>query len=169
MIILETTDLYLKTIEKEDTDILYEKIFSNEETMRSAFSTNALTLDETKKFLYKNFCKNHSNKGLAPLFEKSSGQLVGIAGVLETNQIEANSYTFSFVIIDQFRQKGYAKQIAKAQVLFAKKQLRQKYIFASVHKEDLISKNILLNLSFQYQKDINVKDNEIREIYTKKL
>jgi RimJ/RimL family protein N-acetyltransferase len=169
MIILETTRLFLKTIEKEDTDILHEKIFSNEETMRYTFGQTAFTLEETKKFLYKNFCKNNANVGLAPLFEKKSGLLVGLAGVLKFDELGANQYEFGFIIIDEYRRKGYATEIAKAQIIFTKKLLKQNSIFALAHKENIACKNLLIKLGMNYEKDIEVKNRGEREVYSKKL
>jgi len=169
MIILETSHLYLKTIEKEDSDILHEKIFSNEDTMKYTFGQKAFTIEESKKFIYKNFCKNNANVGLAPLFEKSSGLLVGIAGVLKFDELETDAYEFGFIIIEEFRKKGYATEIAKAEIIFAKKQLRQKYIFATAHKENIASKNLLLKLGLTYLRDIDFKERGQREIYSKKL
>jgi len=169
MIILETSNLYLKTIEKEDSDILHEKIFSNEETMRYTFGQKAFTLEETKKFIYNNFCKNNAKVGLAPLFEKSSGQIVGIAGVLKSDDLKPDTYEFGFIIIEEFRRQGYATEIGKAEIIFAKKQLRQKHIFATAHKENLASKNLLLKLGLSYIKDVDFPQRGEREIYSKKL
>jgi len=169
MIILETSKLYLKTIEKEDSNILHEKIFSNEETMKYTFGQKAFTLEETKKFIYKNFCKNNAKVGLAPIFEKKSGLLVGIAGVLKCDEIESNHYEFGYIIIEEYRNKGFATEIAKAQMIFAKKVLRQNKIFALSHKENLTSKNLLLKLGMSYEKDIVLNDRGEREVYSKKL
>ena len=169
MIILETSNLYLKTIEKDDSDILHAKIFSNEETMRYAFSQKTLTIEETKKFIYKNFCKNLANIGLAPIFEKSSGQIVGIAGVLKCEALGKNHYEFGAVIVDEFRNKGYATEIAQAQMLFIKKRLKQNRAYTLVHKENTASKNLLLKLGMSFEKEITLEDRGEREVYIKKV
>ncbi|MGB5866394.1 MAG: GNAT family N-acetyltransferase [Arcobacteraceae bacterium] len=169
MIILETSNLYLKTIEKDDSDILYEKIFSNEETMKYAFLQKTLTIEETKKFIYKNFCKNNANIGLAPIFEKTSGQLVGVAGVLKCDELGNNHYEFGFAIAQEFRNKGYAAEIAQAQMIFIKKRLKQNRAFALVHKDNIASKNLLLKLGMSFEKEINLEDRGQREVYIKKV
>jgi len=169
MIILETSNLYLKTIEKDDTKVLHEKIFSNEETMKYTFLEKALTLEESKKFIYKNFCKNNAHIGLAPLFEKKSGLLVGIAGILECEELGKDYYEFGFIIVEEFRRKGYATEIAKSQMTFIKKRLRQNRAFALVHKENTPSNNLLLKLGMSFEKELSTEDRDIRKVYIKKI
>ncbi|MGB3752065.1 MAG: GNAT family N-acetyltransferase, partial [Arcobacteraceae bacterium] len=110
MIILETTQLVLKTIEKEDSQVLYDLIFSDQEMMKSTFNPEAFTLEEAKKFIYKNFCKNNAIIGLAPLFEKKTGQIVGLAGTLENKELGANCFEFCCIIAENFRKNGYASE-----------------------------------------------------------
>ena len=169
MIILETSNLYLKTIEKEDSEVLHAKIFSNEKTMQYCFSQSVLTIEETKKFIYKNFCKNNANIGLAPIFAKKSGLIVGIAGILQCDELGTNHYEFGCIIIEEFRQKGYATEIAQAQMTFIKKRLKQNRAFALVHKENTPSKNLLVKLGLQFEKEIELKDRCSREVYTKRI
>lgn len=169
MIILETTRLILKTIEKEDSQTLHDLIFSNEDTMQYCFSEKAFTIEETKKFIYKNFCKNNAIVGLAPIFEKRSGSLVGVAGALKSDDIGKDSYELGFIIAEEFRQNGYAKEIAQSQLLFIKKRLRQNKAYALVHKDNLISQNILKSIGMNFEKNITLKDRGDREVYTKKV
>jgi len=169
MIILETTRLYLKTIEKEDSQILYDTIFSNEETMQYLFSQKAFTLEETKKFIYKNFCKNNANVGLAPLFEKKSGNLIGIAGVSKNETLGKNHYELSFIIAERYRKNGYAKEVAQAQLIFTKKVLRQKMVYALIDPQNELSKSILTNLGMHLEKNITLKEKGDKEVYAKKL
>jgi len=169
MIILETTRLYLKTIEKEDSQILYDTIFSDEETMQYLFPQKTFTLEETKKFIYQNFCKNNANVGMAPLFEKKSGILIGIAGVLKNELLGKDHYELGFIIAEKYRQKGYATEVAQAQIIFAKKVLRQKMVYASVDPKNEISKHILTNLDMHFEKNITLKEKGDREVYAKKL
>jgi len=167
MIILETSRLTLKTIEKEDSQVLHDLIFSNEDTMKYTFGEKAFTLEETKKFIYKNFCKNYAIVGMAPLFEKKSGLLIGLAGVLENELLGKNHYEFGFIIAEEFRKKGYATEVAQSQMTFIKKRLRQNKVYALVHKENEISKKILEKLGLSYVKEIKTKDRGSREVYTK--
>lgn len=169
MIILETTRLVLKTIEKEDSQVLHDLIFSNVDTMKYTFGQNAFTLEESKKFIYKNFCKNYAIVGMAPLFEKKSGQLVGLAGVLENEVLGKSHYEFGFIIAENFRQKGYATEVAEAQITFIKRRLKQNKAYALVHKENEISKKTLEKLGLTYVKDIETKDRGTREVYSKSV
>lgn len=167
MIILETSRLTLKTIEKEDSQVLHDLIFSNEDTMKYTFGEKAFTLEESKKFIYKNFCKNNAIVGLAPLFEKSSGKLVGLAGILNSENLGKNQHEFGFIIAEEFRRKGYAQEVAQSELTFIKRRLKQNKAFALVHKENIASKNLLEKLGMTFQKNINLKDRGEREVYTK--
>ena len=169
MIILETTKLILKTIEKEDSQILHDLIFSNDDTMKNAFGKKAFTLEESKKFIYKNFCKNNAIIGLAPLFEKSSGNLVGLAGILKSNDIGEDKSEFMVIITEDFRKKGYGSEVAQAELTFIKKRLRQNKAFALIHKDNSASKNLLKKLGMTLEKSITLQDRGEREVYTKKV
>ena len=167
MIILETSRLTLKTIEKEDSAVLHDLIFSNEDTMKYTFGNKAFTLEESKKFIYKNFCKNNAIIGLAPLFEKSSGNLVGLAGILKSEDLGKNQYEFGFIIAEEFRRKGYAQEVAESELTFIKRRLKQNKAFAIVHPENTASKNLLEKIGMTFQKNISLKDRGEREVYTK--
>lgn len=169
MIILETTRLVLKTIEKEDSQVLHDLIFSNEDTMKYTFGNKAFTLEESKKFIYKNFCKNNAIVGLAPLFEKKSGQLVGLAGVLENKKLGDNCYEFGFIIAEEFRKNGYATEIAQSEITFIKKRLKASRAYALVNKENELSVNILQKLGLSYETDISEKDRGERVVYSKRV
>jgi len=169
MIILETTRLVLKTIEKENSQTLYDLIFSNEEMMKNTFKETAFTLEESKKFIYKNFCKNNAIVGLAPLFEKSSAQLVGLAGVLKSNDLGEDKNEFVVIIAEDFRRQGYATEVVQAELTFIKKRLRQNYAYAVTNKECDISKTLLEKAGMTLEKSIVVKDRGDKEVYTKKV
>ena len=135
--------------------------------MKYTFGEKAFTLEETKKFIYQNFCKNYAIVGMAPLFEKKSGLLVGLAGVLENEILGKNHYEFGFIIAEEFRKQGYATEAAQSQITFIKKRLRQNKVYALVHKENIASKSLLQKLGLTYVKDIQTKDRGSREVYTK--
>ena len=167
MIILETSKLTLKTIEKEDSQVLYDLIFSHEETMKYTFGGKAFTLEESKKFIYKNFCKNNAIVGLAPLFEKSSGNLVGLAGILKSEDLGTNQHEFKVIIAEKFRRKGYAQEVVQSELTFIRRRLKQNKAFALIHKEDEASKKLLEKSGMTFIKNINLKDRIDQEVYTK--
>ena len=169
MIILETTRLILKTVEKEDSSVIHDLVFSNEDTMKCTFGEKAFTLEESKKFIYKNFCKNNAIVGLAPLFEKSSGQIVGLAGILKSNDIGEDKSEFIVIITENFRKKGYGLEVAQAELTFIKKRLRQTHAYALVNKKNEIAKALLKKVGMNFEKNITLQDKGEREIYTKKV
>jgi RimJ/RimL family protein N-acetyltransferase len=169
MIILETTRLTLKTIEKEDSQILHDLIFSNKEIMQYTFSQEVFTLEESKKFIYKNFCKNNAIVGLAPLFEKKSGLLLGLAGVLKSDDIGIDKDEFVVIITEEFRKKGFAQEVIQAELTFIKKRLRKNKAYALVHKDDTTSKTLLEKAGMLLEESIVLKDRGEKEVYTKKV
>jgi len=169
MIILETSRLVLKTIEKEDSQVLHDLIFSDEETMKYFFSQKKFSIEETKKFIYQNFCKNNAIIGLAPLFEKKSGFLVGLAGVLQNKHLDKDQCDFCCIIAESFRRKGYATEVMQSEIIFLKKRIRQSKAYALVDKENTISKTILEKLGMSIEKEIEIPSRGKREVYSKKL
>jgi len=169
MIILETTRLILKTIEKEDSQVLHDLLFCDEETMKYTFGAKAFTLEETKKFIYKNFCKNNAIVGLAPLFEKKSGLIIGIAGVLKNEQLGDSHYEFGFIIAPDYRQNGYATEIAQSEITFIKKRLKQQYVYALAHPENDLSIKLIEKLGLNLQNTIEVKGRGERVVYSKRV
>jgi len=169
MIILETTRLILKTIEKEDSQTLHDLIFSNEDTMKYTFGNKAFTLEETKKFIYKNFCKNNAIVGLAPLFEKKSGLLIGMAGVLKNETLGKEHYEFGFIIAEEYRKNGYAMEIAQSEITFIKKRLKQQYAYALINPQNEVSKHLIEKLGLTHEKDIELKDRGQRAVYKKRV
>jgi len=169
MIILETTRLVLKTIEKEDSQVLYDLIFSDQEIMQSTFSPDALTLEEAKKFIYKNFCKNSAIIGLAPLFEKKSGQIVGLSGILENKELGSNYFEICCIIAKDFRENGYASEVIQSEITFLKKRLKQKNAYMIINKEDETSKKIFAKCGLVFEKNITLNNRGDKEVYSKKL
>ena len=169
MIILETTRLVLKTIEKEDSQILHDLIFSNEEMMNNTFQEKAFTLEESKKFIYKNFCKNNAIVGLAPLFTKASGQLIGLAGVLKSNDLGEDKNEFVVIITEEFRKNGYATEVVQSELTFIKKRLRQSKAYALINKKCAVSKALLEKAGMTLEKSVVLKDRGEKEVYTKKV
>jgi len=169
MIILETTQLVLKTIEKEDSQVLHDLIFSDEEIMRNTLSHKAFTLDETKKFIYKNFCKNHAIIGLASLFEKRSGQIIGVAGVLENKELGVDSFEIYCIIAKDFQDNSYATEVLQAELTFVKKRLKKNKAFMLINKEDSTLKELLLNHKMSFEKTMTCIEKGEKEVYSKKL
>ncbi len=152
-------------MQSEDIQILYEKIFSNKDVMNYAFSQKIFSSNETKEFINNYFAKEHSNIGLAPIFEKQNNNLIGFAGILECNYLDKNDFEFGFILAKEFWNQGYATEIGKAQINFAFEKLKLNSILALTNKDNFQSKKVLTKLNMKYEKDIITNERGCREIY----
>jgi len=169
MIILETTRLVLKTIEKEDSQVLYDLVFSDIEIIQSTLGKVPFTLEETKKFIYKNFCKNNAIIGLAPLFEKRTGQIVGLAGTLENKELGKDCFEIYCIIAKDYQNNEYASEVIQSEIVFLKKRLKQKKAFVLIDTQDEISKKIFSKMRLSFEKDIILENRGEKEVYSKNL
>lgn len=169
MIILETNKLILKTIEKENSSILYDLIFSQEDLINQNLNCNAFSMEKMKKFIYQNFCKNNAIIGLAPLFEKTTGSIVGIAGVLEKQEADQNWYEFISIIAQEYKTTDYEQEISQSELIFLKKRLKQKYAFSSCSSHNKQKKDMFEALGMKLDTQKTATTQGEREVYSIKL
>ena len=101
MIILETNRLLLRTTTLDDTNDLYEQVFSNKDVVQFTFGREGLNIEETENFI-KNNCNFDSKLGLSTLIEKNSGNIIGLAGNIQCNYLDEKDYEFGFILGKDF-------------------------------------------------------------------
>lgn len=168
MIILETERLLLRTTTLDDTNDLYEQVFSNEEVVQFTFGREGLNIEETEEFI-KNNCNFDKELGLSTLVEKKSGNIIGLAGNLECNYLDEKDYEFGFILGKDFWGKGYATEIGKAQIDFIKNKLKAKRVLALVHKENIGSIKTIEKLGLNHFTTVPTVGRGNREVYIKKF
>lgn len=168
MIILETDRLLLRTTTLDDTNDLYEQVFSNEDVVQFTFGREGLNIEKTEDFI-KNNCNFDSKLGLSTLIEKNSGNIIGLAGNIECNYLDEKDYEFGFILGKDFWGKGYATEIGKAQIDFIKNELKAKRVLALVHKDNIGSIKTIEKLGLIHLTTVQTDGRGNREVYIKKF
>ncbi|MGA1933717.1 GNAT family N-acetyltransferase [Arcobacter sp. YIC-464] len=151
MEILNTNRLILRTMCEEDFKILHEKIFSNKKVVENTFGSSGFSKEDTKEFLK---AKGNFDKkiGLSVLEEKSSKNIIGLAGILPCKYLGEEDYEIGFILEENSWGKGYAKEIGIEQIQQIKT-LGKSRAIAAAAKENISSHKALTNLGFKFVKD----------------
>lgn len=165
--ILNTPRLILRTIENNDFEEIHRKIFSNFNVVKNTFGSELFTLDETKDFLVKNANFNGS-LGLSVIIEKQSNTILGLAGVLKCHYMDDNDYEIGFILQEESWGKGYASEIAMAQINQVKDELKRNRVLAASSPINKASIKTLESLGFTYEKNLETSRGE-RLIYVMEL
>ncbi len=164
MIIIESERLYLRTLSYADIDDLYTLIFSEKEVLKHTFGHALTNLAQVTEFLAESGNFN-GVFGLSALVERNSGQLIGLAGVLESRHLTELDYEFGFILAKKYWGKGYAKEIGQAQIDFIGEQLNVSRVLAFVNQSNLASIKTIKRLGLEYLTTISLADRGEREVY----
>jgi RimJ/RimL family protein N-acetyltransferase len=157
-VILESKRLELVTTINSDIEYLYKTIFSVAEVVKYT-NGRVLLESESKEFIKKKF--NFSGSlGFSPIIEKKSSNLVGYAGVLPF----LDGYEIGYIFAKEYWGKGFATEIAKAQIDFIKSVLNSELIYATVHPKNRASINVLDKLEFNFLEEKELKRG-LRRVY----
>jgi len=165
MNILETKRLILRTTNQEDLNSLYDEIFCNAEVVKLTFGNELFDIKQTEEFIKTN-CNFDGKLGLSTLIEKSSGKVIGLAGVIECDYENLEGYEFGFILGKSFWGKGYATEIGQAQIDFIKYEMKTGKIAALVHKENIGSVKTIKKLGLTYLTTVSTQNRGVREVYS---
>lgn len=167
MEILNTQRLMLKTTKKEDFKILHEVIFSDKNVYRYTFGKEGFTFEQTCQFLKTN--ANFSSKiGLSTLIEKTSSNIIGLAGVLPCDIFEKEDFEIGFILAKNAWGKGYAKEIGFAQIEFVKNTLKKPRVLALASPKNENSIKTIKSLGLIYIKNTPTPKGE-RAVFMKEF
>lgn len=157
--ILNTSRLILRTIDNMDFKEIHRRIFSNYNVVKNTFGSKLFTLDETKDFLSKN--ANFDNSiGLSVIIEKQTNSILGLAGVLKCNYMEDDDYEIGFILQEESWGKGFATEIALAQIAQVKDEFKKTRVLATVSSINKASIKTLESLGFIYEKNLETSRGE---------
>jgi len=157
-VILESKRLKLVATIDDDIKVLCQKIFANSDVVE--FTTGRVFVEsECKEFVKREFNFN-GNLGFSPIIEKKSGNLIGYGGVLPF----LDGFEIGYIFAKEYWGKGFATEIAKAQIEFIKSILNSEQIYATVHPKNRASINVLEKLGFNFVKEKELKRG-LRRVY----
>lgn len=149
-IFLETENLLLKITELSDFDnilalrtdpdvmrYLHNGV-RNEQQVREEI---ARSIAEYQKYGFSSFC----------VFEKESGEFVGRAGLFYFAHDDTRpELEIGYALHKKYWGKGYATELARALIAWARKNLPQKRLLGSVWPDNEASRCVLLKVGMQY-------------------
>ncbi len=167
MEILNTDRLILRTMKKEDFQILYEKIFAHMDVCRYTFGSKGFDFKKTCNFLlqYGNFS---SKIGLSTLILKENASIIGLGGAVPCKVLGGEDYEIGFILEKNSWGKGYAREIGQAQIEFIRDDLKKFQALALADPRNKGSIKVINALGFEYIKDVwDTKG--LRKVFVKKF
>lgn len=166
MSILKSKRLVLRNMSKEDFPFLYEKIFTQYNVVQHTFGSELLSYKAMEELLFQ-IGSFKSNLGLSTLVQKDTQEILGLAGVMQSDYLDSLDYEIGFILKEEAWKKGYAKEIGEAQINYVQNILRQKRVLALAKKDNMASIHTLYKLGFEYFKTIDTKLRGKRELFIK--
>lgn len=144
--IAETERLIIREITKEDVPRLYE-LYADEEITR--YMESLLPTIEEEVEYTENYIKNvyyFYGYGIWVLIEKSSGKLIGRAGLEYHDGFDG--LELGFMLGKEYWHKGYAYEACQAVLAYGEKELEQHSYRALVHEQNEASQRLCEKLGF---------------------
>lgn len=91
--------------------------------------------------------------GLWSIIEKSTGKVIGRAGLQEytekNDSLEETCIEVAYLIAEQYRKKGYAREAVQAILEYGEQELGQKAVYLRTSNENRASRNLAKTLGFK--------------------
>jgi RimJ/RimL family protein N-acetyltransferase len=165
---LETIDLILDKPIFGDWKSIYENLWSHDESAKYMLWKTTKTEEDAKIKIEKNVAYMSRQPESYFVYEKSSGQAIGFAGMV---QIDENTYEDTGIALGpKFVRKGYGKQILIALVEQAIKQYGATEFICSCRNANVASAKLQMSCGFIYtysedRKDPHTGENYILDFY----
>ena len=144
---IETKDLILDKAKIEDLNSIYKNYWSHEETARYMLWAPCTSVEEARERLDK-VIEFQKGKVAYFVYEKSSGQAIGMAAMLE---IEPNIYEDGGIGIGKdFVGKGYGRQILNALIDYLFNEMNADKIICSCHTDNISSAKMQQSCGMHY-------------------
>jgi ribosomal-protein-alanine N-acetyltransferase len=162
---IETERLILREFRDGDTQSLLEML-SAPSIMRWLFGTAPMVADEARHFINKNFIFGKQAYGLGVLCAKEAEFFVGFAGLLPCRYLHEGDFELGFALQEDSWGKGYATEIAVAQIPYGFKNFDVRRLLGLAHPQNTASMHALEKIGMKLLKTINVDQRGPRRIYT---
>ncbi len=157
---LETERLFLREFTENDTTFIIE-LLNSKGWLEYIGDRNIKTDEQAKEYLIKGPIKSYevNGFGLSAVELKKEKQLIGMCGIIKRDNLEHPDIGFAF--LPQFMSKGYAFEIAKATLKFAKNNLKLETILAITVPGNKPSVKLLEKIGLKFCKTFSFQnDNE---------
>lgn len=153
--ILETERCFLREMTLEDLDGLFE-LYADEET--GLYTEKLRPYEEEKEYqrAYINHMYRYFGYGIWLVFSKETGELIGRAG-LEHREIHGETeLELGYLIGKKYQGKGYATEVCKAILDYAKENTDFEHINCVIREENKASVHLAEKLGFKYVEKIAI-------------
>jgi len=159
-----TSRLLLRELRDPDVDLLVDML-ANPRVMRWLLSGKSMDAAGARAFIEKEFTFGSAAFGLGSLCEKNPEKLVGFAGIIPCRYLGAEDFEFGVAMLEDFWRKGYAKEIAEAEVLYGFENLPVDRLLALAHPRNAASLKIFDDLGMKFMEEISTDERGPRRIY----
>lgn len=166
--VMETRRCILREITLDDLDVLYE-IYRGESItryMEGLYEDRQKEEEYTREYIRSMY--GFYGYGMWIAEEKLSGKIIGRAG-LDHLQLEGEIILeLGYVIAEEFQNQGYATELCREILEFARKAAGFSAICCLIHRENEISIHLAEKLGFVWQKEVKMHGKPLQK-YIKKL
>lgn len=155
--ILETERLKLRQFTLDDTKFIIE-LLNSEGWIKYIGERNVKNEEDAKNYLQNGTLKSYEQNGYGLwLVETKENKIsIGMCGII--NRTELENPDIGFALLPEFTGKGFAFEIAKATILYAKEQLKLATIFGITVSYNIHSIHLLTKIGMRFLKIINLPD-----------
>lgn len=155
MKVLETDRLVLTYLEAGDADFIL-KLLNEPSFIRYIGDKKVRTLDDARNYIQTGPVKSYEENGfgLNKVALKSSGEPIGISGILKRDSLPDPDIGFAF--LPEFWSQGYALESAAAVMNYARQTLKVKRILAITALDNDRSEKLLLRIGLQFDQVIKL-------------
>ena len=157
MPVFDSDRLHIELLTTNDASFLYE-LMNTPKWLEFIGDRNIKSIADAEGYIEKSIISTYQNHGfgLYKLTLKTSGNTVGVCGLLQRDYLE--SPDLGFAMLPQFEGKGYTTEASRATMEYAKQNLSIKAIMAITVPSNKASIGVLQKLGFQ--KHETVQPNE---------
>jgi len=161
--VLETERLRLRQYSPADFEMLYY-LLNDTDIIKYLFNGNIFTQLDTLKLIEETFCGYKNDIGCL-ILEKKDHTILGFSGIQKCISFLTDDYELGFVIKKEFWGNGYATEIGKGLIDYARTNMDIPRITATVHPLNSQSTKVLNKLNMKQLFKDNIKNRGDRVVY----
>lgn len=154
-IILETTRLVIRELEKSDAEFIL-KLLNAPSFLKYIGDRNVRTKDQARIFIEEKYRKSYTENGfgLYAVDLKSDNATTGICGLVKREGLDMPDIGFAF--LPEFEGKGFGFESASAILNYSKETLGISEVWAIATQDNSASHNLLEKLGFTFDRVVTM-------------
>lgn len=161
---IETERLLLREFRDFDLNSLIDML-SDPKVMHRLFSGKPMHINSAKSFIEKEFTFGDDGLGLGTLCEKTPEKFIGFAGIIPCQYLGVEDFEFGVALQEDSWGKGYAREIAEAQIKYGFENLSVDRLLALAHPQNVASLKVIEKMGMRFLKEIFTEERGPRLVY----